>query len=158
MYRFFIALVLVLALAVPIIGWPIHAQSQHPQSQAEFEEQIELAQDQIYLQKMYGQYNHKYFDDKLPKDTQVHFVEHVKLSDLAEGDTLPPRFTGNPTYVIEISYVWNPQGNEALMTLFHEMCHVYLEQTKPDYHGDHDADFQRLMIGLADQHAFDDLW
>lgn len=109
------------------------------------------------LQLAYGNYNRLYFDSKLPVNTEVHLVKMCTLGD-AEGDTLPPAFTGLDHFVIEINEVQNPKPNEMLMTELHEMVHVYLFVMAKDYDGSHGPAFQRCMLVLAEQGAFFDLW
>lgn len=120
--------------------------------------QSEYVDAQAFTQKEFAIYNHLYFNDKLPANTHIVVVDDCTTDEYAEAETLTPAFTGKPYYIIEISAPRNPEGNEALMTLLHEMVHVYLFSTIPDYHGDHGLLFQHKMLDLAEQHAFDDLW
>lgn len=97
------------------------------------------------LQRWYDGYNEVYFNNSLPKDTIVAYGEtgHMGLTTKNSG-----------RYTITISYIWNPDNKEALITLQHEMCHV----ATYDEFETHGPRWLKCMHNLADRGAMDALW
>ena len=115
--------------------------------------QSEYVDAQAFTQKEFAIYNHLYFNDKLPANTHIVVVDDCTTDEYAEAETLTPAFTGKPYYIIEISAPRNPEGNEALMTLLHEMVHV----EHPEWRG-HGPRFHKRMLQLAKAGAFKSCW
>jgi hypothetical protein len=104
-------------------------------------------------------FNQQWFGNAITHTRIVACRNQVTLPD-ALGDTIPPHKWGNDSddYIIEVSLAANPDLRQFDMTLIHEMVHVWLYETDPEYDGGHEGKFQHKMRMLALEGAFDDLW
>ena len=98
----------------------------------------------------YSESNRLYFNNKLPPAKIV--LTHG-LKDMAT--TLCIHADGKLNCTIEINPDKNPVRRTAIMTLYHEQCHVKLWGSVKDAHG---KEFQSCMHDLAAKGAFDELW
>jgi hypothetical protein len=99
------------------------------------------------LQTWYVASNEAYFDNKLPY-AEVHWGDLTAIDDMG----LTTRHA-NGEWVIIIDRRTNPTRRVALMTEFHEICHIKV-QNDPD----HGPQFQTCMLNLARAGAFAELW
>ena len=115
------------------------------------------AEEQRFVDTWYAATNETYFDNKLPKDTQIeiHVIPPDSDAEYTIGQTTP---LGDGHYLIELDPRFNLSGNQEAMTLDHEMCHVYLDQRDGDGDAKHGPRFQGCMQRLAIENAFNDLW
>jgi len=103
------------------------------------------------LQRWYEGANEEYFANKLPKNVTV------KWGDLSwDNDIGLTQHRPDGSYTITIDPKENPARSEALLTLFHETCHIATWNSGfLDVHG---PPFQTCMLRLAEKGAFQDLW
>ena len=108
------------------------------------------------LNHEYAESNRLYFDNKLPpaKIVLTHNLKDDNGSVMAT--TFCIRAGGKLNCTIEIDPDKNPVNRTAIMTLYHEQCHVKLWGI--DINHPHGELFQDCMHDLATKGAFDDLW
>ena len=108
------------------------------------------------LSDFYMQNNFEYFDDKLPPNVSVRWVDMPKDEDgitpLGHTIFVPDNFR------IEIDKKSNPTLSTAFSTLLHEECHIYDHVNKLAINDVHGPDFQKCMLGLAEKGAFKGIW
>jgi hypothetical protein len=97
----------------------------------------------------YADFNHKWFADRLPKDTIVTFgtcpIPKVQACSYKDGNR----------YVIHLIARYNQAPDQAHFNMLHEMCHLDNWNIKLDSHG---PKWQACMLHLAEAGAFHDLW
>lgn len=101
------------------------------------------------LKRWYEGVNEEYFANKLPKDTEVLWVDLSVHGDMAE--TLRHM---DGSFLIEIDPVQNPNKRVAALTAYHEICHI----AAVSEFNTHGPKFQACMLRLAEAKAFNDLW
>lgn len=97
------------------------------------------------LKRVFDYYNARYFDGKLPSDTDVMFAPTENCIGIAEVDHGGFIVTIDPKYAIE--------GRTWRLTLLHEMVHLKLYPART-----HGNTFQQQMFRLAILGAFRQLW
>lgn len=109
------------------------------------------------LERIYRTYNRKYFDGKLPDDTQIFWNDEItetdKPKELTHGLTIQfeDEETKHRFFMIYINPNVTAMG-VTRMTLLHEMCHVSLGT------GRHGKRFEEEMKRIASRDAFKGLW
>ncbi len=104
------------------------------------------------LQKLYERFNRLYFDNELPHDTLVGWMDFPKHSplgrnDISDGD-------GILHHTIYISEFLKPFRGVTKETVLHEMCHIKLYP-----YGKHDRRrFDAEMLRIASAGALHDIW
>jgi hypothetical protein len=98
-----------------------------------------------YLARSYAEFNRKYFQNKLPKDMAVRFM------DGPECGYLSVKFDRPLWIMLNKKLAWHHMLVD--MCLLHEMVHV--EQAK---FGGHGPRFHKRMLQLAKQGAFKNCW
>lgn len=108
---------------------------------------------QAQLTAWYAAYNDRWFQNQLPKNTQVVWAD---LSDFgAMGATV---WVGDH-FVIALDPFYNVADVTTKETLLHESCHVYVESTQDVPPGEeHGPAFQTCMLNLATEGALAHLW
>jgi hypothetical protein len=102
------------------------------------------------LLKVYSEANKDYFENKLPPISIV-FIKHLQQN----GDSLmATTFCNDAGCTIDIDPDKNPNTRVAVMTLYHETCHVYLW----DKQAGHGEKFENCMVRLAELGAFEGYW
>jgi SprT-like family len=100
----------------------------------------------------YIESNAKYFGGRLPAGVYIYQLHAgvVGATDYLEFSKL---------WSIGISPEWNPTPDEARITLYHEMCHIWVATVSDvkelDSHG---LIWKGCMRNLAFRGAFDELW
>jgi hypothetical protein len=93
------------------------------------------------LRKLYRQYNHQYFDNKLPKDTRIGWGRpRSEMAYLSVDD------------IIVIHEDIKNWPRVVMMCLLHEMVHMATNDVG------HGRVWQRGMMRLARKGAFRNLW
>lgn len=110
----------------------------------------EVTTEKINLQSWYDGLNDKYFNDGLP-------TADVAYSFLEDQNEMGVMFQHENSYVIRIDPGWNPVSRVAIMTLLHEMCHVYVENRGGEFDA-HGPKWHDCMRQLVEKGAFDNLW
>jgi hypothetical protein len=100
------------------------------------------------LRRYYRIANKRYFGNKLP----VHF--HLQFGKI-KGAGVTHVLNGDTPIAIEINETLRTFQAITILTVLHEMLHV--EKPKDD-HKKNDWRFDRRMLRLAQQGAFDGLW
>lgn len=108
-------------------------------------------EDDAMLQQWYGTINEEYLANTLPKNTQVRWGDLASKHDM--GLTVQ---RADGSYLIVIDRATNPTWSSALLTEYHEICHIVVPITTLD--NDHGPKFQACMLGFAKAGAFKDLW
>lgn len=98
------------------------------------------------VQRMYREFNKKYFNNRLPKDMVVRF----EIFDYAQGVT---HFKYDRPLYIQISKKLKWSRSQTALTLLHEMVHVELP-----YRLNHGPRFHKRMMQLARAGAFKPWW
>jgi SprT-like family len=106
-------------------------------------------------QQFYEAANETYFNNKLPHavvEFKVNLTDeqgHPLMGLTHESNVAAPRIFLSTRYQ-DNARIW--EGTEL-----HEICHVEVDAHNPEFeeHGPH---FQACMLGLAENHAFDDIW
>jgi hypothetical protein len=97
------------------------------------------------LQRVYRDYNRRWFQNALPDDVDCMFAPTVGCLGLVELDNGGWLLTIDPKYAIE--------GRTWRLTLLHEQAHLLIAPYKL-----HGKQFQMVMQGLAMCGAFRQLW
>jgi hypothetical protein len=97
------------------------------------------------VQIMYSEFNKKYFRNRLPKDMVVHFV-HLK-----DQHGITKTYRGRPMFVW-LDWRLRVGTSHTALTLLHEMVHI----ENPKW--EHGPRFQKRMLKLAKQKAFNPYW
>lgn len=98
------------------------------------------------LARWYREFNAKWFDGKLPDDTDVLYAPEEGCSAIANTDEAESFFIKiNPAYAVDTNIV--------KMMLLHELCHIALWP-----HKSHGKKFQAEMQRLALAGAFKGVW
>jgi hypothetical protein len=110
--------------------------------------------DDAELQQRYINLNDWYFEGQLSHNMQVKWADIPMDNGLyVVGD-----FSVDES-LIRIDTKSNITKSEVDFTLFHEMCHAATHdiviKEKEDLHGPH---FQKCMLDLANEGAFNDIW
>jgi hypothetical protein len=110
------------------------------------------------LQKMYDAYNDSYFNGNLP-EAPVYWVDIPKDGDEYIMGNTYENITSK-TYFIEIDTKSNITSMTYDLTLLHEMCHVATMDAMVNKYGEtqHGPHFQKCMLQLAENGAFNNLW
>ena len=108
------------------------------------------------LRQWYLEYNHTYFNGRLPKDCEVVWrnLDHIKA--LGRYYDYDPD-TQRTKPVIEINPCLRKMKRIAKFTLVHEMAHLSVDTTHPGRKA-HGHYWQREMKRLAAKGAFANLW
>jgi hypothetical protein len=108
-----------------------------------------ILQSMTHLQRLYRQYNRRYFHGKLPK-CKVQYDRRIgRFGWLGEFDDDGP--------VIRITNEIRGWDGIVKSTLLHEMVHLELNGKGPGWK-DHGREFDRRMLRLAKQGAFRGIW
>lgn len=118
------------------------------------------------LQKLYRQYNDKYFGGTLPVPAVV--IWSKKVGDLLGDEDYYAIEVENIVQskiiihvgIIRLNPIIKQFRSITSITLLHEMVHLYLDVTANDDHQiePHGEAFQKEMLRLATEGAFKDLW
>jgi hypothetical protein len=105
------------------------------------------------LDQWYAGYNHKYFQDELPKNTEI-------TTTLNDDRFMALTLFSHDHFHIDINLKYNISTKTQRINLLHESCHilVFVEHDDDPEFDDHGPHWQRCMHSLADQNAFNDLW
>lgn len=103
------------------------------------------------LDSWFAGYNHAYFQDELPKDTEI-------SHNLQDPRFMAVTFYDNGRYHIAFNPAYNISGKTEQLNLIHEMCHIRVFVEQDEEAEDHGPHFQRCMMDLAKQGAFKDIW
>jgi hypothetical protein len=106
------------------------------------------------LQKLYAQYNKKYFDSKLPAEIPISFVD-MSQTDKA-GLHICYQEPGMTIHAIHLDSTFKEYDTLLKFFLLHECCHVSLfPREAEDPHGQlFDEEMARIMI----RGAFHGIW
>jgi hypothetical protein len=102
------------------------------------------------LDQWYKDANEEYFANRLPKRVTIHWGDLTQTESM--GTVI--HYT-NGTWAITIDRTTNQTQGEALLTGYHEMCHMVAKDFGLDTHG---PKFQSCMVHLAEAGAFKELW
>ena len=104
------------------------------------------------LKKIYDTYNRKFFNNQLPRDTQIGYNDEIEgkhgLTLGIEDEETHHRF-----FIIYISPTTHTDMGQKRLTILHEMCHVRLHPLT-----NHGREFQEEMKRLAMRDAFKEIW
>lgn len=103
------------------------------------------------LGQWYAGYNHKYFQDELPKDVIISRT-------LADDRFMAITFYDNGRYHIELNPKYNLSTKTERINLLHESCHIRIFIEHDEEFDDHGPHWQACMHRLSDQGAFEDIW
>ncbi len=106
------------------------------------------------LQGWFEFYNKTLFANKLPP-TVVKWADLTFQDDM--GHTLCLHIDEGYRCTISIDGDTNPVPRVAEMTLIHEVCHVYVDTTAPEFN-EHGDNFQSCMLERAKEGTLRDLW
>lgn len=103
------------------------------------------------LDAWYRGYNHKYFQDELPFDTEI-------TRTLNDDRFMAITFYDNGRYHIEMNPKYNLSTKTERINLLHESCHIRIFIEHDEEFDDHGPHWQSCMHGLSAQGAFEDIW
>jgi SprT-like family len=105
------------------------------------------------LKRLYRQINRQYFFGKLPSRTIVHYTR-------MPGELGRMEYCGLARPEISINKRMHITPSQAVMTLCHEMAHLYVicKHGKRGLRVEHGPIFQREMLRLAKAGAFASHW
>jgi len=111
----------------------------------------------LFMRTMYRESNKNYFANKLPQNPKIIWVYGLK-NDKGEAlfaETFCDGEEGSLICTIKLDAQNNAAPSTAVMSMYHEQCHIKLWGKALQVHG---HEFQSCMKDLANLDAFQDVW